>query len=78
MSDVMIPAELVAARQRAGEAFDAVGAWTEDAPDTLEDRWAAVHRAADAAHAMRAPLVAEHGSWAVTAALGRAMRQDTE
>ncbi|TJZ96757.1 hypothetical protein [Actinacidiphila oryziradicis] len=76
MSDIVIPPELVDAQRRAEEAFRAVGAWAEGAPDTLADRWAAVYQEADAAHALRAPLVAAHGSWAVSQALGLAMRQD--
>ena len=36
--DVVIPPDLVAAQQRAHEAFRAVGAWTEEAPDTLPKR----------------------------------------
>lgn len=65
MSDVVIPAELVEAQRAVDAAFAAVG--------TREGTWADVHEAAEVAHALRAPLVEEHGSWAVTEALSTAL-----
>jgi hypothetical protein len=76
MSDIEIPAELVQAQREAEAARQAVGAWTEADGDTLADRWAAASAAAEKAHALRAALVAEHGSFAVTYALGLAVQEE--
>ncbi|MEU8892984.1 hypothetical protein [Streptomyces sp. NPDC048442] len=73
--DLVIPAEMVAAQLQAEEALAAVGAWTDSAPDTMADRWAAAYAATARAHELRAPLVSEHGSWTFTAALGKAVQE---
>jgi hypothetical protein len=68
MSDVEIPDELVAAVRRAEVARQAVPT----------DGWEPAIKAAEEARALRAPLEAEHGGWAVMAAIGKKLHADDE
>jgi hypothetical protein len=61
MSDLEIPDELVAAVREREAAFAAVRSG---------GGWDAASAAAERVRGLRGPLEAEHGSWAVTAALG--------
>ncbi|MEU8886709.1 hypothetical protein [Streptomyces sp. NPDC048442] len=73
--DVMVPDEMVAAQLEVEDTLAAVRAWTDSGADTSADRWSAAQGAAARAHELRAPLIAKHGSYTFTAALGRAMQE---
>jgi hypothetical protein len=68
MSDVVIPDELVDAVRKAEAARRAVPT----------DGWAPAIKAAEEARALRAPLEAEHGGWAVMQAIGKRLHEDDE
>jgi hypothetical protein len=68
MSDVEVPDELVDAVRRAEAARQAVPT----------DGWAPAIQAAEEARALRAPLEAEHGGWAVMAAIGKRLHEGDE
>lgn len=68
MSDLVIPDELVDAVRRAEAARQAVAT----------DGWPPAIKAAEEARALRAPLEAEHGGWAVMQAIGKRLREGDE